>query len=133
MRSVELGPLGAQQTNTLEMRALATLKNPSFSDAVQFFLYIINTDAYSHFNIKQSLYSHFEVMLGTPVKALVLNDNNFASKVNPSRKYPVCDIDTGNLFDADGDPIFQPQAPLSPEPSTLTSEKTKPKRNQGLL
>ena len=68
-------------------------QNPSFSDAVQFFLYIINTDAYSEFNIKQSLYSHFEQMLGTPVKPLVLTDNNFASKVNPSRKYPVCEIE----------------------------------------
>ena len=106
-------------------------QNPAFSDAVQFFLYIIDTDAYSHFNIKQSLYSHFEVMLGTPVKPLVLNDNNFASKVNPSRKYPVCEIDTGNLFDADGDPIFHQQAPLSPEPSALPSEQTKPKRKTG--
>jgi len=106
-------------------------QNPAFSDAVQFFLYIIDTDAYSHFNIKQSLYSHFEVMLGTPVKPLVLNDNNFASKVNPSRKYPVCEIDTGNLFDEEGDPIFHQQAPLSPEPSALTGEKTKTKRKTG--
>ena len=105
--------------------------NPSFSDAVQFFLHIINTDAYSEFNIKQSLYSHFEQMLVTAVKPLVLTENNFASKVNPSRKYRVCEIDTGNLFDADGDPIFQPQAPLSPEDSALPSEQTKPKRKTG--
>jgi hypothetical protein len=100
-------------------------QNPAFSDAVQFFLYIINTDAYSEFNIKQSLYSHFELMLGTPVKPLLLNDNNFASKVNPSRKYPVCEIDTGNLFDADGDPIFYPQAQVSPEPSAVPTNKKK--------
>ena len=67
-------------------------QNPSFSDAVQFFLHIINTDAYSEFNIKASLYSHFQQLLGTPVKPLVLTDNNFATKVNPSRKYPECEI-----------------------------------------
>ena len=44
-------------------------QNPSFSDAVQFFLHIINTDAYSEFNMKASLYSHFQQLLGTPVKS----------------------------------------------------------------
>ena len=51
--------------------------------------------------------------------------------MNPSRKYPACEIDTGNLFDADGDPTFQPQAPVSPEASALPSEETKPKRKTG--
>ena len=103
-------------------------QNPSFSDAVQFFLHIINTDAYSEFNIKASLYSHFQQLLGTPVKPLVLTDNNFATKVKPSRKYPECEIDTGNLFDADGDPIFHPQAPVSPEASALVTGGKKNKR-----
>ena len=84
-------------------------QNPSFSDAVQFFLHIINTDAYLEFNMKASLYSHFEQLLGTPVKLLNVMDNNFATKVNPSRKYPECNIDTGDLFEADGDPIFHPK------------------------
>ena len=70
-------------------------------------------------------------MLGTPVKPLVLTDNNFASKVNPSRKYPVCKIDTGNLFDADGDPIFNPQAPVSPEPSAVPTDTKKSKQKTG--
>ena len=56
-------------------------QNPSFSDAVQFFLHIINTDAYSEFNIKASLYSHFEQLLGTAVKPLQLMDNNFTTKL----------------------------------------------------
>ena len=96
-------------------------QNPSFSDAVQFFLHIISTDAYSEFNIKASLYSHFQQLLGTSAKPLVFTDNNFATKVNLSRKYPECEKDTGNLFDADGDPIFHPQAPVSPEASALAS------------
>ena len=112
-------------------RTTQPFPNPSFSDAVQFFLHIINTDAYSEFDMKASLYSHFEQLLGTPVKPLLLTDNNFATKVNPSRKYPECDIDTGNLFDADGDPIFHPQAPVSPEASALPSEETKPKQKTG--
>ena len=95
-------------------------------------MHIINTDAYSEFNIKASLYSHFQQLLGTPVKPLVLTDNNFATKVNPSRKYPECEIDTGNLFDADGDPIFHPQAPVSPEASTLASGEKTPKQKTGL-
>ena len=76
---------------------------------MQFFVHVISTDAYSEFNIKDT----FETSK--------LTDSNFASKVNPSQKYPACEVDTENLFDEDGDPIFQPQIPGSPEASALTT------------
>ena len=41
-------------------------------------------------------------------------------------------MDTGNLFDEDGDPFIQPQLPVSPEPSALTTGEKKPKRKTGL-
>ena len=66
-------------------------------------------------------------MLGTPEKALLLSDANFTTKVNPSRKYPVCDINTANLFDEDGDPIFNLDVQTSPDPATPTTRSTKPK------
>ena len=69
-------------------------------------------------------------MLSTPDNALLLTDANVASKVNPSRKYPVCDVDTANLFDEDGDPIFVMEL-NSPEPSSApTTSKTKKVQKQ---
>ena len=65
------------------------------------------------------------------MKPLQLMDNNFATKVNPSRKSPACEIDTGDLSDEDGDPNFQPQAPLSPEASALATGENKPKPKTG--
>ena len=37
----------------------------------------------------------------------------------------------GTLFDEDGDLIFQPQVPVSPEASALASGETKPKQKTG--
>ena len=34
--------------------------------------------------------------------------------MNPSRKHPDCIVDTGNSFDEDGDPSFNPQLPATP-------------------
>ena len=60
----------------------------------------------------------------------MLTDANFASKVNPSRKYPACDINTSNLFDDEGDPIFNLDAQTSPNPATPTPSSSKPKTNK---
>ena len=65
----------------------------------------------------------------------MLTDANFASKVNPTRKYPACKINTSNLFDEDGAPIFNLDAQTSPNPATPTPRSTKPntnKQNTGL-
>ena len=86
-------------------------ENPARSDAVKFFLHVLDTEPYSSSNFKNTLYSHFQ--LGTPENALLLTDANFASKVKPSRKYSVCEINTANLFDEDGDPIFNLDVPTS--------------------
>ena len=74
---------------------------------------LLETEPYSSFNFKQTLYSHFQRVLGTPENALLLTDAKFASKVKPSRKYSVCEINTANLFDEDGDPIFNLDVPTS--------------------
>ena len=94
-------------------------ENPAKSDAVKFFLHLLSTEPHSHFNFKPTLYSHFQRLLGTPKKVLLLTEANFASKVNPSRKYPACDIDTVNLFDEDVDRIFNLEEPNSPVPVQL--------------
>ena len=106
---------------------------PSLTQLI-FFLHLQSTEPYSQFDFKQTLYTHFQRMLSTPEKALLLTDANFAAKVNPSCKYPVCDVDTANLFDEDGDPIFVMEL-NSPEPSSApTTSKTKKctKTNTGL-
>ena len=109
-------------------------ENPAKSDAVNFFLHLLSTEPYAQFDFKQTLYTHFQRMLSTPDKALLHTDANFAAKVNPSRKYPVCDVDMANLFNEDGDPIFVMEL-NSPEPSSApTTSKTKKgtKANTGL-
>ena len=59
-----------------------------------------------------------------------MDDNNFAAKANPSRTYPPCKIDTSNLFDEDGDPIFVAQLePASPMPAA--GRKSSKKTNTG--
>ena len=76
--------------------------------------------------MKQEVYSHFEHLLSTVDKPLVLNDGNFATKVNPRRTYPVCTVNTGSLFDEDGDPIFHIEVtstPASPIPGTIGKPK----------
>ena len=65
------------------------------------------------------MYAHFETLLAQPGKILKLDDTNFPTKVNPSRKYPPCIVDTSNLFDEDGDPVFTAEAPS--EPATPTT------------
>ena len=105
------------------------MENPAKSDAVKFFLHVLDSDTYSSFNFKPTLYSHFQRLLGTPDKVLLLTDANFAAKVNPMRKYPACEIDTANLFDEEGDPIFKLDEPLSPDPaSTPTASSAKKKQ-----
>ena len=98
----------------------STQMDSSFSDPVQFFLHVWSTDAYSEFNMKAPFYLHFEQMPGTAQRPLTLTDANFAIKINPSRKYPLCEVETENVFDEDGDPIFQPQLLASPDGSALT-------------
>ena len=84
-------------------------ENPSNSDAVQFFLHVLSTPPYNVFNMQAELYQHFQQLLSTPEKPLQLTAQNFASKVSPQRKYPECVVNTGALFDEDGDPIFTMQ------------------------
>ena len=40
-------------------------ENPSRSDAVKFFFHTLNTEPYSFFNFKASLYNHFQLILGS--------------------------------------------------------------------
>ena len=95
-------------------------EQPAKSDAVKFFLHILETDPYSSFNFKANLCSHFQRLLGTPEKALFLTNSNFVTKVNPSRKYPAYENNTANLFDDDRDAIFNFKLPTSPDPATPT-------------
>jgi len=70
--------------------------------------------------MKSELYSHFEQLLSTPDKPLKLTDEIFSTKVNPKRSYPDCTVNTGSLFDEDGDPIFNIEVsstPASPDPN----------------
>ena len=93
---------------------------------MQFFHHTLSIEPYSQFNIKQELYAHFEQLLSTPEKPLKLTDQNFATKVNLMRKYPECTVNTGSLFDEDGDPIFNVQVtstPASPVPTTTGKQK----------
>ena len=102
-----LGILGVASANKKSRNAKTShAENPSKSDAVMFFLHILDTDAHSHFNMKGALYTHFQQLLGTPEKALLLSDINFVMKVNPSWKHAACEVDTANMFDEDGNPIF---------------------------
>jgi len=108
------------------------MENPAKSDAVKFFLHVLDSDTYSSFNFKPTLYSHFQRLLGTPDKVLLLTDANFAGKVNPMRKYPACEIDTANLFDEEGDPLFVLDVqPCSPDPASTPTTKSS-KKQKGL-
>jgi hypothetical protein len=110
-------------------------ENAPKSDAVNFFLHLLNSEPYSQFNFKESLYAHFQRLLSTPEKALLLNDANFATKINASRRYPSCDIDTAHLFDEEGDPIFimELNSPTQPSLDVASGKsKTGPKTNTGL-
>ena len=110
-------------------------ENTPKSDAVKFFLHLLNNEPYSQFNFKESLYAHFQRLLSTPEKALLLNDANFATKVNASRRYPSCDIDTAHLFDEEGDPIFVMELNSPTQPSSgvaFDNSKKGPKTNTGL-
>ena len=64
--------------------------------------------------MQEELYAHFEHLLSTSEKPLKLTAQNFAVKVNPMRKYPECTVNTGLLFDEDGDSIFNRQVPSTP-------------------
>ena len=100
MLFVESVVLGQQKDS---QRKNITHGKPSKSDAVKFFLHVLDSDTYASFNFKPTLYNHFQRLLGTPDKVLLLTDANFAAKVNPMRKYPACEIVTANLFDEEGD------------------------------
>ena len=107
---------------------ISHMENPAKSDAVKFFLHVLDSDTYSSFNFKPTLYSHFQRLLGTPDKVLLLTDANFAGKVNPMRKYPACEIDTANLFDEEGDPLFVVDVqPCSPDPASTPTTKSSKK------
>ena len=109
-------------------------ENPSNSDAVQFFLHVVSNPPYDMFNMPAALYQHFEQLLSTPDKPIQLTAQNFASKVNPQRKYPECVVNTGSLFDEDGDPIFTMPTPSTPaSPATVgTTQKGSKKTGASL-
>ena len=72
--------------------------------------------------MKAELYSHFEQLLSTQDRPLKLTDENFSTKVNPKRSYPDCTVNTGCLFDQDGDPILNIEVsstPASPDPNPV--------------
>ena len=101
-------------------------ENPSNSDAVQFFMHVVSNPPYNIFNMPDSLYQHFQNLLSTPDKPIQLTAQNFASKVSPQRKYPECVVNTGALFDEDGDPIFTMQVTSTPvSPALVSWDKTK--------
>ena len=106
-------------------------ENPSNSDAVQFFFHTLTIEPYCQFRMKEQLYAHFEKLLSTPDKQLHLADQNFATKVNPRRAYPECTVNTGILFDEDGDPIFNIEVastPVSPDTTAGKARKGKGRR-----
>ena len=112
-------------------------EHPARSDAVNFFFYTLDSDPFKHFEFKTTLYRHFQNLLSTPEKVLLLTDSNFASKINPTRRYPACDIDIAHLFDEDGHPIFNLEIATSPSPAatpttTSTRQKRATKPNAGL-
>ena len=107
MLSVDYGTSGA-----------LIIKSHAMIDAVKNFFHTLDQEPYSFFNFKATLYNHFQVLLATPDKALLLTDANFAAKViTRLAKYPACDINTANLFDEDGDPIFNFAFPFFKERS----------------
>ena len=81
--------------------------------------------------MKASIYSHFEQLLSTPDKPLKLSDENFSTKVNPRRSYPECTINTGTLFDEDGDPIFVEVASTPVSPNTIAGKAKKGAKKTG--
>ena len=103
-------------------------ENQSNSDAVQFFLHVLSTPPFNEFNLQEQLFQHFEVLLSTPDKPLKLTAQNFATKVTPMRKYPECVVNTGSLYDEDGDHIFNMEVtstPVSPAPIGKKSKGSK--------
>ena len=79
--------------------------------------------------MQEQLYAHFEQLLSIPEKPLKLTAQNFHQKATPMRKYPECIVNTGSLFDEDGDPIFNievPSTPVSP-----VGKKTKGSKKTG--
>ena len=126
VESVVLGQQKAPQRKNI------THGKPSKIRCCKFFLHVLDSDTYSSFNFKPTLYSHFQRLLGTPDKVLLLTDANFAGKVNPMRKYPACEIDTANLFDEEGDPLFVVDVqPCSPDPASTPTTKSS-KNQKGL-
>jgi len=109
-------------------------ENPSNSDAVEFFFHTLSVEPYCQFLMKEQLYTHFEKLLSTADKQLTLNDQNFAAKVNPRRAYPECTVNTGLLFDEDGDPIFNIEVastPVSPDATAGKARKGKGAKKTG--
>ena len=60
-----------------------------------------------------------------------LSDENFSTKVNPRRSYPECTINTGTLFDEDGDPIFVEVASTPVSPNTIAGKAKKGAKKTG--
>ena len=109
-------------------------ENPSNSDAVQFFFHTLTIEPYCQFRMKEQLYTHFEKLLSTADKQFTLNDQSFSAKVNPRRTYPDCTVNTGILFDEDGDPIFNIEVastPVSPDTTAGKARKGKGSKKTG--
>ena len=75
--------------------------------------------------MQEQLYAHFEQLLSTPEKPLKLTAQNFQQKVTPMRKYPECIVNTGSLFDEDGDPIFNMEVTSTPVSLVPIGKKSK--------
>ena len=131
--SAQCGAWGSWAASNKKSRNARTshLENPANSDAVQFFFHTLTLDPYVDFNMKASIYSHFEQLLSTPDKPLKLSDENFSTKVNPRRSYPECTINTGTLFDEDGDPIFVEVASTPVSPNTIAGKAKKGAKKTG--
>jgi hypothetical protein len=100
-------------------------ENPSNSDAVQFFLHVLSKPPFNEFNMHAELCHQFEVLLSTPDKPLHLTAENFATKITPQMKYPECVVNTGALFDEDGDPIFSMEVTSTPVSPAAVGTKQK--------
>ena len=109
------GVHGQQQINGAGMQKSAILRIRQIQ--IQFFFHVLYTPPLNEFNMQEQLFEHFEVLLSTADKPLKLTVQNFPLKVTSMRKYPECVVNTGSLFDEDGDPIFNMEVtstPISP-------------------
>ena len=84
--------------------------------------------------MKEQLHAHFKKLLSTADKQLRLDDQKISTKINIKRAYPECTVNTGILFDEDGDPIFNIEVASTPvSPDTTAGKARKGKGSKKLV